>query len=73
MTLRDANGSTGGLVVVPGSHREHQDLCQRSAWVLKQKNTDAPIKRSRDFLQRHFFFKDSSYIKIGGVLLFNGG
>jgi len=38
VTLRDANGSTGGLVVVPGSHREHQHLCQRS--ILARNNGD---------------------------------
>jgi len=29
VTLTDANESTGGLVVVPGSHKEHRSMCER--------------------------------------------
>eukprot|EP01062_Namystynia_karyoxenos_P032033 TRINITY_DN23689_c0_g1_i1.p1 TRINITY_DN23689_c0_g1~~TRINITY_DN23689_c0_g1_i1.p1 ORF type:complete len:353 (+),score=65.62 TRINITY_DN23689_c0_g1_i1:74-1132(+) len=29
LTLRDADESTGGLVVVPGSHLQHESLCER--------------------------------------------
>ena len=30
ISLLDANASTGGLCVIPGSHREHDALCKRS-------------------------------------------
>ena len=56
VTLRDANGSTGGLVVVPESHREHQHLCQRSAWVLNKKNGCADKTQPRLFVAETFLF-----------------
>jgi len=31
VTLTDATEETGGLVVVPGSHKQHLDLCKRSS------------------------------------------
>ena len=42
VTLRQSDQATGGLVVVPGSHRDHENLCKRSLsdwrflrWKLK--------------------------------------
>jgi len=40
VTLFDATADTGGLVVIPGSHRHHEEICKRSALA----------KRSGDFV-----------------------
>ncbi|CAE7563550.1 unnamed protein product [Symbiodinium natans] len=38
VTLFDATADTGGLVVIPGSHHHHEDVCKRS--ILAKRNGD---------------------------------
>jgi hypothetical protein len=33
VSLLDATAETGGLCVIPGSHRHHDALCQRSVFA----------------------------------------
>mmetsp|Transcript_41786 Transcript_41786/g.99114 ORF Transcript_41786/g.99114 Transcript_41786/m.99114 type:complete len:331 (-) Transcript_41786:231-1223(-) len=54
VTLYDQDTSTGGLVVVPGSHRHHQALCRSTATgvVLGFAGTDFIPVPSRSFASR---------------------
>lgn len=56
VTLFDATADTGGLVVIPGSHRHHEEICKRSALA----------KRSGDFVP---IAVDDPILSQGGVLL----
>jgi len=42
VTLSDASEDTGGLVVIPGSHKQHKTMCQRSK-VAKAMGDFVPV------------------------------
>jgi len=43
VTLLDATAETGGLCVIPGSHRQHKALCQRSAFAKSSSGDFVPV------------------------------
>lgn len=50
VSLREADENTGGLVLVPGSHRDHENLCNRS--MLARRTGDfVPVSLDDPILQ----------------------
>ncbi len=50
VTYYDATEDTGGLCVIPGSHKHHEELCARTA-MAKTMHDFVPVKRDDPLLQ----------------------